>query len=254
MFIRNHDLRLALILGSQDIKQAYRRSAIGSFWITAGMSVQILSMGVVFGLIFKTETELYVPFLATSIIIWGFISGTITEACMAFINAEGIIKQVSLPYAVYVIRVIWKNVINLGHNILLLPIVFLIFSSEVNWAIILFIPGFLVLVINLGWIAFILAAWSARFRDMPPIITSLLTVAFYVTPVMWSPNLLPGGTAHLLLGLNPFYHLIQIVRLPLLGQVPTMENWTLSCLLAIIGLVAARAISKKYASQIAYWV
>jgi lipopolysaccharide transport system permease protein len=90
---------------------------------------------------------------------------------------------------------------------------------------------------------------------MPPIVNSLITIAFYVTPVMWFPSLIGDNQlAHLLLGLNPFYHLLQIVRLPVLGELPTIENWGLSLLFAGLGWAAALAIFKKFRTQIAYWV
>ena len=218
------------------------------------MGVQIATMGVVFGLIFKTNTTDYVPFLAVSIIIWGFISSTISESCLAFINAESIIKQLDIPFPVHVVRVLWKNALNLIHNLAILPIVFLIFWRGLDLNVLLVLPGLALLGINLAWIGLILAMLSARYRDMPPIISSLLTVTFYVTPIMWFPELLPGGTAHLLLGLNPFYHLLQIVRLPILGASPTVENWILSFVLAVLGSLTAAAIFKKHKSQIAYWV
>lgn len=245
---------LFTLLASDDIKQAYRRSVVGPFWITAAMAVQITTMGIVFGLIFKSETEDYIPFLSVSIILWGLISSTLNDSCLAFISAEGMIRQIRLPFSIHVLRVVWKNILGSLHNLAILPIVFLLFPSPLSWTVGLFLPGALLVVGNLIWISFLLALFSARFRDLPPIVSSLSTIAFYVTPVMWYPNLLPGGTAHLLLGLNPFYHLLQIVRLPLLGQTPTMENWLLSFILLCLGAIVASLVFRKMKSQIAYWV
>jgi ABC-type polysaccharide/polyol phosphate export permease len=90
---------------------------------------------------------------------------------------------------------------------------------------------------------------------MPPIISSVTTIGFFFTPVMWSPDLLgDNDLAHLLLGLNPFYHWLQIVRLPILGQWPTAENWGLALLIAGIGWAVALLVYKKFRTMIAYWV
>lgn len=247
-------LRLAGLLGWQDLRQAYRRSALGPFWITAGMAVQISTMGLVFSLIFKANSDEYVPFLAVSVIVWGFLSLTITESSLSLINAEQVIKQLNISLYVHVFRTIWKNILAFGHNIVILPIVFLVFFPPINMGILLAVPAFLIVIINLGWLALVLAMLCARYRDMPPIINSVLTIAFYLTPVMWMPKLLPEGIAHLLLGLNPMYHLLQIIRLPLLGQFPTLENWVLSSALAAFGWIATWLIYSKFKSQIAYWV
>lgn len=248
-------LPLALMLGSQDIRQAYRRSVVGPFWITAGMALQIATIGLVFGLIFRANIHDYLPYLATSIIAWGFISGAINEACLAFISAEHVIKQIDVPLYVFILRSLWKNILIFGHHLVLLPIAFMMASRGINWNIILVIPGFSILLLNLGWITFVLASMSARFRDLPPIVTSLIGIAFYVTPVMWMPELLGDpATQHVVLGLNPFYHFLQILRLPLLGKAPTLENWAISLLLAGIGWLLAYAIHRRFARMIAYWV
>lgn len=247
-------LTLGLMLGWQDVRQAYRRSAIGPFWITGGMAVQIAAMGTVFAVIFKTPMQEYLPFLASSIILWGYLAGVVNDGCMSFINAEGIIKQLKISMFVHVIRTVWKQIATLAHNLVIIPLVFLVVLHPVNWAIFYFVPGFILLTLNLTWMAFLLAMLSARYRDIPQVISSIVTIMFFVSPVMWQPSLIPAGSAHLLLGLNPIYHLLQIVRLPLLGQLPTIENWLLSAVFAVVGWVAVSLAMRKYQKQIAYWV
>lgn len=242
------------MLGWQDVRQAYRRSAIGPFWITGGMAVQIGAMGMVFAVIFKTPMQEYLPFLATSIILWGFLSGVIIDGCFSFIYAEGIIKQLRIPMIVHVIRTVWKQVATLAHNVLILPFAFLAVLHGVSWTAFVFIPGLLLLTFNLTWMAFLLAMLSARFRDIPQVVSSVMTILYFVSPVMWKPNLIPAGAAHLLLGLNPMYHLLQIVRLPLLGELPTIENWALSLAFAVVGWAGVYFALRKFKTQIAYWV
>ncbi len=217
--------------------------------------MQVITMGIIFGAIFKTELAEYLPFLATSIIFWGLVSSVINEGCMSFISSEAMIKQLNLPHYQYVLRTIWRNVVSLGHNLLILPGVLIIFWHFPSWSLISLIPGFAILVLNLTWIVWLLGMMSARFRDIPPIVSSFMTIAFYVTPVMWFPELIENNSlAHLLLGFNPFYHWLQIVRLPILGQWPTWENWGLALLSAGVGWAITLITYKKYRNMIAYWV
>lgn len=218
------------------------------------MGIQISTMGVVFSIIFKTQPQEYVPFLAVSIILWMFLASSINDSCLSFTSAEGVIKQLDVPLHVHVFRVVWKNTLNLAHNLVIIPIAFLAVGFSVGPSVILLIPGFALLLANLSWMAMALALLNARFRDTSPIINSLMTVAFYITPVMWYPSLLPGGTAHLLLGLNPLYHLLQIVRLPVLGQIPTLENWYLSAILGAAGWGLTFLLYNRLRSRVAYWV
>lgn len=246
---------IGFVLGMQDIRQAYRRSVVGPFWLTIGMAVQIVAMGLVFGLIFKTDLTEYLPFLAASIIIWGLISSAINDGCTTFISSEAMIKQLNLPHYQYVLRTLWRNLVAAAHNIAILPLVLLFFWRVPGWSLISVLPGLFVLVLNLSWVVWLLGMMSARFRDVPPIVSSVTTIAFYVTPVMWYPNLIGNNAlVHLLLGLNPIYHWLQIVRLPIMGQWPTWENWGLAMLSAGIGWGITLVAYKKYRNMIAYWV
>jgi lipopolysaccharide transport system permease protein len=253
--MKNRHLSLPFMLGWQDVRQAYRRSVVGPFWLTIGMAVQIVTMGLVFGLIFKTDLEDYLPFLSVSIIFWSFISTTLNEGCQTFIASEAMIKQLNLPHYQYVIRTVWRNLVSSGHNLVILPLVLLFFWRFPEWTLIGLVPGLILLVLNVSWVVWLLGMVSARFRDMPPIIASIMTIAFYVTPVMWYPKLMENNElAHLLLGLNPMYHWLQVVRLPILGEWPTWENWALALLSGVIGWVVTAVAYKKYRNMIAYWV
>ena len=246
--------KLGTFLGWQDVKQAYRRSALGPFWITASMAAQAAAMGLVFSIVFRTPLEEYLPYLTTSIIFFGLISSSINEGCLAFINAEGIIKQLDVGKMVHVLRAVAKNLFTFAHNLVIVPLVFLVVGRGFGLEVLLFVPALALVTVNIAWMTAILGTVSARYRDMPQTITALMTIIYFITPVMWQPNLVPQGTAHLLLGLNPFYHLLQIVRLPVLSQLPTFENWFVCLTMAVCGWAMAIYVLRKYGKRIAYWV
>ncbi|BBT46500.1 ABC transporter permease [Enterobacter cloacae] len=242
------------MMGGQDIRQRYKRSRLGPFWITISMAVMITTMGLVFGNLFKTDVKEFLPFLTLGLIIWSFILGSITEGCEALISAEGIIKQLPVPLHVHVLRVVWKNFIIFLHNIVIFPFVLLAVGKGVSWDIFLAIPGFLLLVLNISWFLMIIAMVCARFRDMTQIILSIMQVVFYLTPVIWMPKLLSHRVGQVLLDLNPLYHLIDIVRAPLLGQVPALSSYILAVVMGIVGLAFSTIMTSKYKYRVPYWV
>lgn len=253
-FSLRQSVEIGLMLGWQDLRQAYRRSKLGQFWITAGMMLQIATIGVVFGLIFKVTLQEYLPFVSTGVILWGLVSSSLNEGAMTFISSEALIKQLRLPPITHIVRVMWKSLLNFGHNLIILPIVFLLMGKTINAAILLFIPGLLIVIVNLSWMVFILATISSRFRDMPPIISALTLMLFYVTPVMWYPSSLSPQIAHLMLGLNPFYHFYQLLRQPVMGELPTFENYAISIGFCLIGVLLAIVVNSKTSKKIAFWV
>lgn len=218
------------------------------------MGVMIGTIGIVFGSIFKTPLRQFLPFLSAGIIFWGFISTVLTESCAGFIAAEGIIKQLPIPLFVHILRMMWRNILILGHNLVIFPLVLLAVGSPPHWSIFLAIPGFALLLVNLCWLSLLLALVCARFRDLAQIVSSALQVIFYLTPIVWIPKTLPSETAIYLLNLNPVYHLIEIVRAPLLGDLPTLLNWAYAGAMAIVGWAVALLVYGRYKRRIAYWL
>ncbi|HIU37816.1 MAG TPA: ABC transporter permease [Candidatus Aphodousia faecigallinarum] len=245
---------LALMLGWQDIKQRYRRSKLGPFWLTISMGVMIGMIGIVFGQVLNSPMKEYLPFLATGIILWTCFSTSVMEGSTSFIDAQGMIRQLDLPLSLYPIRVLWRNIVICGHNIIILPLVFLIVGKEITWNIFWVIPGFIVFSWNMLWISLLLGTFCTRFRDMPQIVNSLIQVFFYVTPIIWMPGALSARSASLLVEPNPAYHLLQIVRAPILGSSPTVMNWIVSVVVALIGSAIAVWFFGKYKKRIAYWL
>ena len=127
---------LIFILGWQDVATRYRRSRVGAFWLTISMAILIAVLGFVFGTLFKQPMNEFLPYLATGLVIWGFMSSVINESCTGFISAGGIILQVRLPLFTHVMRILWRNIIIMGHNILILPILFLIFMKPVSLGVV----------------------------------------------------------------------------------------------------------------------
>jgi len=245
---------LAGVLGWQDVRQRYRRSTLGPFWLTLSMGIMIATIGLVFGGIFQTSMREFLPFLAIGLILWSFISTTITDGCVCFISAEGIIKQLPIPLFVHVLRVMWRNSIIFGHNVVIFPLVLLVVGKPLTWLALMSIPGFLLILVNLAWIVLILGVLCARYRDLPQIVNSLLQILFYLTPIMWMPTLLPARANLYLLDCNPVFYLLEIVRAPLLGQLPTLNNWVISMALTFMGWIIALFFYSRYKDRIAYWL
>ena len=244
----------ANLLAWQDIRARYRRSAIGPFWLTISMGVLIASIGLVFGQLFNTPMDEYLPFLAAGIILWTFITSVINEGCSGFIDAESIIKQLPIPFLVHILRIVWRNLLILVHNIIILPLVFLVMGKDVGLVALLAIPGLIFVVLCLGWIAFLCAIVCTRYRDLSQIITNVLQVAFYLTPIIWMPSLIPDRVGANLLDLNPFFHLLELIRGPLLGNVTSLLSWGIVGGATLIGWGFTLLVFRRLCRRKDYWL
>lgn len=241
-------------LGWQDVATRYRRSRIGAFWLTINMAVMVAAIGMVFGTLFQQPLTEFLPYLATGLVVWGLISTSINEGCTAFADQGGIILQVRLPLFVHVARVLWRNLIIFGHNLLIVPFVFLLFGRPVSAVALLAVPGLLLLSLNLLWVMLSVAVLCARFRDISLIVQNAVQVLFFLTPIMWNASIMSERVGATAIYFNPFYSLLSLVRLPLLGEMPSAANWIISGVLAIVGWVVTLVFFGRRRERVPYWV
>ena len=239
-------------MGWDDIRQRYRRSVIGPFWITLSMGVFILVLGVIYSRIFHTELETYLPYLTVGFVVWGFISASANDSCIAFIDASRIIKQIKLPYSVYVLRVVWRNFIIFLHTIVIFIPVAIIFKIEPKLTMLYEIPALFLVAVNLIWLTTVIAILSTRYRDIQPIVGTVIQLAMFATPIMWTVSAL--GDSQIVAEVNPIYHLIEIARAPLLGVAPEPKSWLVACGLAVLGSLLAIALMVRASRRIVFWL
>lgn len=246
--------RIWLALGWQDIRLRYRRSQLGPLWITLSTAIMIYSMGFVYARLFKIDLSSYYPYLATGLVIWTFISAVILEASDAFVESAAFIRQIPLPFSVYILRLLTRNIIILLHNILpVLPILiyYKIVPSPLGFIELIF--GFILLMVIGYCFGLLLAVLGSRFRDMKPIITSLVQVCFLLTPILWQHTMLPASLQTITL-FNPFYQLVELLRTPLLGQTLALSTLLYCVSLAAIGLILMLIVLARSRHRISFWV
>lgn len=241
------------LLGWQEIQLRYRRSYLGPFWITINMAILIYSMGFLYGHLFKMELSHYYPALASGMLAWTFISSVIIESTNAFISAENYIKQIKLPFSTYLLKLIYKNIIIFLHNITVMIPLILIFKIKISFATLFLIPSMFLM----SCLAFIyggfLSIMGARFRDLSQIIASLTQIIFFLTPIMWTPDILPERYQNYIV-FNPFAQVVELIRNPLLGKIPSMISISTTLILIFTGLGITFFIFAKKRKQIVYWL
>lgn len=236
----------------QDIKLRYRGSVIGPFWLTLSMGVMIMAMGLVYSHLLKTATNDYFPFLTLGLLQWTLISTLMQEACTTFIYSNSFIKQIRLPYTTYVMRTLMRNLLVYAHNFIIYIVVALIFGIWPGVYLWLLLPGMILFLLNALWVIMFLAMVCTRFRDITPLITSLVQIVFFVTPVIWTPALLQGH--EWIVELNPFYHMLELIRAPLFGHAPEALTYIYTSATAILGSFGTFLLFRRFRARIAYWV
>jgi lipopolysaccharide transport system permease protein len=235
-----------------DIVLRYRRSMLGPLWLTISMGAMLLGMGPLYAAIFKVPLRDFFPHLALGIIFWHLFTGTINDACNTFIGASNHLKRGGYPISLFAWRVWARNLIQFVHHIVLIVPVAVWAGMRFAPVNLVFFAGFAIAILNLLALTFSLGIICARFRDVPQIISSVMQLLMFVTPVFWLPESLPARARIILF--NPFALLLDIMRAPLLGRMPDAESWWAVVGWTVANVLLAVLLFVRKRSQIVYWL
>ena len=254
---RQHELWLKL--GLQDIKQRYRRSVLGPLWITVATGVMALALGLLYAMLFQIPVAEFLPHVTVGLIIWNFISGSVRDGALVFIENEGLVKQLPAPISVHVYRLIWRQTLFLAHNMVIWALLILIFPRSLGWEFFLVIPGFILLLVNGVWVAMFFGMAASRFRDIAPLLEAMTQLLFYVTPIVWTVKTLQeqGGEVAQrarIAELNPLYHYLEVVRAPLIGEPVAAYHWGIVALCTLGGIALTLCAMRAWRFRVSYWV
>ncbi len=245
--------RIWFSLAAGDIRQKYRGSILGPLWVTISMAAFTIGIGIVYANLFKIDVHAYLPHVAVGMVTWTLITGLVTDSCHALIGAEGYLRQMRLPQTVFVYRIIARNALILVHHVLIIVGVLLWFGIAVSpvGVILSVLAALLLLVTGYGW-GLALACICLRFRDVAQIVATIITGAFFVTPVLWKGSFLAED--HPVLVFNPFHYLVEIMRQPLTTGHSDPKHWMVAIGIALLGLVVGLLTFRIARPRITYWI
>ncbi len=247
--------KLWLYLAHAEIRRRYRRTQLGPFWSTLSVAIFIGSLGVLSCGLWHQNVREYLPTFSAAYVAWVFFSATVNDSCLTFISTEKYIKQMTWAYSFYAFQVVARNIMVFFHHLIVFIAVAIMFQVPLNGYTVLAIPGLILLFLNCTWISIALGLLCARLRDMQPIVSSVLQIAMFVTPIFWPESQLGGGKiAFVTTYMNPLYHFISTVRYPLLGQPAHLINWTVDIIILLVGGVGTMVYLGRNYNKLIYWL
>ena len=244
--------QLSLHMAINEIRGRYRRTVLGPFWATLTVGILILSLSFIYSKLWKIDVESYIPYLTSGYIVWLFILSTINEGGTLFVNQVELLKQIPFPYSQLTIIGLLRNLFIFAHHFVIFIFVCLFLPVNFSFATLLFPVGLFLLILNLSWITLILGMAGARYRDIPLLVSNLLTVLLFVTPILFKPEAL--GSAIWLADFNIIYHFVEVVRKPMLGEYPNILSWYIVILSLVVGYIFTFFMFAKKRSSIIFWL
>lgn len=240
------------LLALHDLRQKFRRSMLGPFWITVSMAILIGTLSLITSTLLDRDPFDTLPYIAAGMIMWSLLVNCITDGSTTFINQESYIRNIPLPISIHIYQMLMRNVIMWSFNMIVFICLLILIRPPLSGYSFLFLLGLPLFLINVCWIAFMAGILSTRFRDVPQVILSVIQVLFFLTPVFWSISDLPSRPVFVTY--NPLYHLLEIVRAPLLGLRPPLTSWAVCMVMAFFGTIATIYLYRRAYARIAYWV
>jgi lipopolysaccharide transport system permease protein len=245
-------VRVWWLLAMDDLATRYRRTKLGPFWITLSHAALIGGITLSFSIIFNRPMDEYFLYVAAGMTVWALIAASLTEAPYVFVRAEQYLLSFEMPASIQIFRQVLHQLIVFAHNSVIYLVALVVYKNPVNWNTLYVIPGLtLIAAAAIGYTA-VLGFIGARFRDVQPAVAAVVTMLFMFTPVFWEKPFLRGH--EWIAEFNPAYHMLEVVRAPLLGHAPTALNWAAASAIAA-GSLALAVLSFVYARRrLSYWL
>lgn len=233
----------------------YRKTLLGPIWLLVGPTLFIALVGQIYASVAAIETSVLIPHLTIGIVVWTLITGFLVGSAGVFQKAQAQIRQAGLGLADIVMVSVVSTVIHFSHQIVLIVGVLIIFSISVSAYALVSLIGLALLIVNGIWLTVFFGIVGARFRDLSEIVQAIMRIAFLATPVIWMPSTTErGGGLRAFLDYNPFFHFIELIRAPLLGNPIAPLSWIAVLSMTVIGFLLAYLSTRHLAKNIALWV
>jgi len=249
-----HSLRLWRnwwTLGWYDFWFHHRRTVIGPFWQTVQVAVWVFGLTLIFRRGEGAHPN-YIAYVALGVIFWNFISGTVTASVNVFKRSSKLILNVNNPLMFYVFRQHTHHFARLVFQFFLYLAILLFSLDMLSPAMLMIVPGLAATALTAVWVGALLGILGARFGDAEQIAQTLMRFFFFASPVFWVAK---GDNIRQQIALyNPFTHFLEIVRNPLLGEMPSLTAWSVVLVFLVIGSLCTLFAYGRYRRVLVFWL
>jgi ABC-type polysaccharide/polyol phosphate export permease len=239
----------------RDILTRYKRSVLGIAWTMLTPLGTMLVLTIVFSRAFGVTEKGYAAYVLSGLMAWTFFAQTTNAATVNLIWGGTLLNRIYVPRTAFAVSAVGTGLVNLTISIIPLVVVIIVTKIPITWAVLFLpVPMILLALFSLG-VGLLLSAIAIYFADVTEMYQVILTAWLYLSPVIWTETLLPGGYVPILVRLNPMYHLINLFRAPIYyGRLPTIEELSISVAISLITVLFGWWFFTNRADEFAYRV
>ena len=244
--------RLAFYMVKSENKAKYKRTFLGPWWVILSMGFSSLGLGILWTFLWNLPAEQIIPNVTVGFLVWNLILICITDGVEVFTNKADTIKNIDLPLSYHIVELISRHFSNFIQSLIIVVCIWLYFIPGELSQVPFFLFGLFITSINIFLLVFILSFLNCRYRDIQPLVTSIMPMLFFLSPVLF--RIQQAAEVAWLMYLNPLTYLITIVRDPLIGK-PVELSFYLTSISFIPVLYASAAIlHKTKVKKLSFWL
>ena len=238
----------------RDVFSKYRKSVLGVAWSMITPLSMVGVIGLVYSIVFGIPLITFVPYLFSGLTPWFFISGAIDSGTNSYIVAEGFITQTKINTEIFPLRMALVAFVNYLFMSAAFFIVYAIIKPDAfNINMLLYIPSSLIIFVFCWGVANIVALINLYVRDYAYLQSILLQILFYITPLIYSPEVMDLRGFSGIYKFNPLYYMVDIVRQSILGATEIkVFMWGIAGMFALSVFLISVYLTKKVGRNIVY--
>jgi len=245
--------RLWYLMGSSEMRRRYTRSRLGQIWIILTSAITVSTIGLVWSYLWAQPVRETLPYIAVGLVVWQLISAILIESTTLLPANIRYFHNQYMPTSTVVFALAFRHVVTFFMNLIFPLFLSLGLGLRPSSAAFFAIPGVLLTLIWCLWMSLMLSILCTRYRDIIQVVSNLIQVAIFLTPVLWMPELL-STRAQDLLPWNPFAVFVAIVRDPLLGREISWAYWVSAVIFSLGGFCASLPLLGRGRRHIVYWI
>lgn len=229
-----YDFRLVLYqLTWQQLIVRYRKTALGFLWTLLNPLINMTVIAIVFSMVMQLPLKEFVVFYFSGAIAYNLFSTSLQTGSNALIANESLLKKIYVPKQIFVLSNSLSILIDSLISAISLLVVLYLLGASLSWSLIYLPLAFVLLFLFSLGLTLVLSIVSIYLRDIPNILTHLLTIGFYLTPILYPLEKMPIKY-QFLMEFNPMYYFVKSFRALIYEQaLPSLQVVLFATILSI---------------------
>lgn len=251
------NFRLWSFISAKTIQIRYRRNLLGILWLLISFTIPSLGIAYVLSILQGLSLVEHIPHVLFGFAGWYFAADCLSQGGSVLTKNRSMLLQAPLGRSVFSLSMVLELLILLIVNVITAAILASFFGWRPHFEMIFLPISILILAIaGLGSVM-ILSIVCARVRDLGQLISSVVRLLFFFTPIIWSTTsrvFSPDSFLAIVAKYNPLTYFVDLLRMPMLGTWPTPHTLTVTVVIAVASVILGLIAIQKGGRTVAFFV